>query len=97
MIRLEKVKLESLINSVLDRVWSVDKDLNLISVNQAFVNLIHNITGGELKVGDSLFSILNGFSEPTIKKFIDFHKDALTGKAFSIIDENCSYRKGVFK
>ena len=69
----EKRDKEALINSTDDLIWSVSKDLKLIAANQAFIKNIEQISGRNIKEGDSLL-----LSEAYSKEYLDFWKASYT-------------------
>lgn len=76
---------EALINSTPDLMWSVDKELRLVTANNAFLKRIKSETGLDLKTGDK---VLNAtvWSAELRKKWRGRYKRALAGEAFSVDD-----------
>ena len=76
--------LSGLINNTEDLMWSVDRELRLITSNNAFDEFIKLISGKPLFKGD--YIIAAQFSEDQRKRFPDYYKRALSGETFNIIE-----------
>ena len=76
--------LSGLINNTEDLMWSVDRELRLITSNYAFDEVIKLISGKPLFKGD--YMIAAQFSEDQQKRFPDYYKRALSGETFNIIE-----------
>gem|GEM_PF-570483 len=84
-IQKDEQSLRATINNTRDHIWSVDKDLNIIFLNQSAKEFVFNITGQTLGAGD--FVLPEGFSQAFIDTRLAHYRKALTGLAFSIVDE----------
>lgn len=77
----EKRDKEALINTTDDLIWSVNKNLNLIAANRAFIKSILITTGKIIKPGDRLLE--NEFyTHGTISIWQDLYTKALIGTPF---------------
>ena len=73
--------LKALINNTNDLMWSVDRDLRLISSNKAFDEMMKQVLGKPLKRGSNIFSI--GFDEEKLGRWTEFYYRALLGESFT--------------
>ncbi|MBS1690241.1 MAG: PAS domain S-box protein, partial [Bacteroidetes bacterium] len=85
-ILLERQNLKALLNNTKDFIWSVDKDLNVISVNEPFVDFISNFTNKVLKPGDPI--LFYDFGETIRDTWLKAYTKALAGKRVIFEDEN---------
>jgi PAS domain S-box-containing protein len=82
-IEFDQRNMDALINSTSDLMWSIDKDMKLITANRSFIEVINAMTGITLNPGDS--SLLTGsFPKQILKKWESFYKKALLGETFTI-------------
>jgi len=82
-IEFDQSNRDALINSTTDLMWSIDKDIKLITANQSFISMINAMTGITLNPGDS--PLLTGsFPKQILKKWEQFYKRALSGETFTI-------------
>lgn len=65
-----------------DLFWMIDNDMNLVYANQAYLNLMKQVSGKEKKLKEKVF--VEGFGEGYIEKWTDYYKKALTGHQFEI-------------
>jgi PAS domain S-box-containing protein len=56
IIELKQREKETIINSTTDLVWSLDKDLRIITANEAFLNSTKEYSGRVLKQGDYILN-----------------------------------------
>lgn len=84
-IQKDEQSLRATINNTRDHIWSVDKDLNIIFLNQSAKEFVFNITSQTLGAGD--FVLPEGFSQAFVDTRLAHYRKALTGKAFAIVDE----------
>jgi len=82
----EKQNLKALINNTRDFIWSVDKDLNVISANEPFVDFISSFTNKVLKPGDPI--LFYDFGEKMRSTWLNAYEKALAGKRVIFEDEN---------
>lgn len=72
----------ALINNTKDMMWSVDKELRLISSNNRFNEVVQLVRGKPMLPGDH---ILHGANPETVDLYQTFYDRALSGEAFSEI------------
>ncbi|GAB2814536.1 sensor histidine kinase [Ferruginibacter profundus] len=78
--------LNAMINNTGDMVWSVDREFNLITSNNAFNDMIETVTGQKITKG---FKMLNEeFPEDTIKRYKTYYERAFAGSTFKEIEYN---------
>lgn len=76
--------LKSLINNTDDLMWSIDKNLRLITSNKAFDAIIMLLSGKVIKKGQNV--LVPGFSEEQLKRWELFYKRAISGEIFTEIE-----------
>jgi PAS domain S-box-containing protein len=76
--------LKALINNTKDLMWSVDRDLKLITFNDAFNKVITFMSGKSLEKGKDILS--TQFTEQERQRYKLLYERALTGESFTIID-----------
>jgi PAS domain S-box-containing protein len=76
--------LEAIFNNTTDSIWSIDKDLKIISLNQIFKRSFFEAYGVELQPGFSIIDKIPGYMNELWKS--RFEK-ALNGERFSVIDK----------
>lgn len=76
--------LTALINNTHDLMWSVDKDLKLITFNDAFNRAIELTTGNPLIKGGDILS--TQFTEDQLNRYKIFYARALSGEIFTVVD-----------
>ncbi|WP_460471398.1 PAS domain-containing sensor histidine kinase, partial [Emticicia fontis] len=74
----------ALINSTDDLMWSVDKNMELITSNKAFDQLIQQVTGKALSEDNSI--IKSEFTKEQLNRYSAFFERAFAGEVFSAID-----------
>jgi PAS domain S-box-containing protein len=77
----ERKNHEALINSTADFIWSVDRDLKLISANKAFLDVMEQVTGTQLTGGDEL-EFPDFFHADEWMNWKNFYLRALSGGDF---------------
>jgi PAS domain S-box-containing protein len=87
-IEFEHRNQEALINNTKDLMWSVDKDLKLITCNEAFNQVVKYLSGNSINKGDPVLS--KGFSEKQLIRWNELYKRALSGESFTQIEYNDS-------
>ncbi len=75
---------DALINNTSDMMWSIDKELKLISANQAYVGLVKSMVGREARPGDSV--MLPEFGEEMVKIWKERYEKVLNGESFTLTD-----------
>lgn len=82
----------SIMNNTDDLVWAVDTYFKLTTFNKAYDELIHNITGRYAEVGKP--SNIAAASPRMYEKWIGWHKRAMGGEAFTVVDTVTGLRAG---
>jgi PAS domain S-box-containing protein len=80
----DRNNLSALINNTADLMWSVDKDLKLITFNDSFDRVIKPTSGQSLGKGGDILTAQ--FTEDQLKRYKIFYERALSGEIFTIID-----------
>lgn len=84
-IETMKVNLESLIDNTDDYIWSVDKNLCLLTANSPYLNRMYASIGKRPVVGESvLYPVM---PKEWNRQFKQHYKKALTGQAFTIVEQ----------
>ena len=76
--------LHALINNTRDMMWSVDRDFNLITSNQAFDGFVRSLTGNSIKKGGYVLN--QAFTKDQLERFDDFYQRAFRGETFTILE-----------
>lgn len=76
--------LHALINNTHDIIWSVDRDFNLISSNQAFDSLVERMTGEKLFTGSHLLE--HSYDRVFTKKYREYYEKAFSGQSFTELE-----------
>lgn len=74
----------ALINSTDDLMWSVDRNMDLITCNKAFEELIQQITGKSLSEDSAI--IKSEFNNEQLDRYSTFFEKAFAGEVFRTID-----------
>ncbi len=77
-----KTNQEGLINGTQDLIWSIDTRMNLIALNDAYLEMMKIATQKTLKEGDPV--IVEEFGEELVSKWKGYYKRVLSGEKFSI-------------
>lgn len=80
----DRNNLQALINNTKDLMWSVDRNFNLITSNQAFNEMIRCISGSAVENGQNIFSWELG--EAKKATYEQFYKRAFAGEAFTVTE-----------
>lgn len=83
-IEFDSNNLSALINNTGDLIWSVDRNLKLITFNDSFAKVIELTSGKPIAKGANVLS--TQFTKEQLKRYKTFYKRALAGEAFTIID-----------
>jgi signal transduction histidine kinase len=83
-IEFDRNNLAALINNTDDMMWSINKDLRLITFNQAFNKAIVLTTGKTPRKGENIPS--SHVNENRLNTFKMLYEKALTGESFTILD-----------
>ena len=81
----DRNNLSALINNTKDLMWSVNKDLKLITFNDAFNKTIEAMTGKPMAKGDHILSL--EFPEEQLDRYKTFYTKAFSGMAFTVIEQ----------
>jgi PAS domain S-box-containing protein len=84
-LRESEHNLRALINNTSDFIWSVDRDLRIIQVNQPFADFVYSFTNKILRTGDSI--LMDDFGPEMRDKWEGYFKRALSGQTFLVVDE----------
>ncbi|MGF7074562.1 PAS domain S-box protein [Mucilaginibacter sp. R-33] len=82
-----KDSLEALINNTRDHIWSVDKELRYLYMNQAYVEQVTHLTGQKPFKGEYSYKH-KGFSKQLIDDWTIYYNRALSGERYDIISES---------
>jgi PAS domain S-box-containing protein len=80
----DRNNLKALINNTNDLMWSVDRELKLITSNEAFDKMIMAMSGTTIARGDYVLS--SGFSQEQLGRFHKYYKRAFSGESFMRIE-----------
>jgi PAS domain S-box-containing protein len=80
----DKKNLSALINNTGDLMWSVDRDFNLITSNEAFDNIVKRTVGKPIAKGSNVFA--KEFSSEQLSRFKRFYERAFSGEIFTEIE-----------
>jgi PAS domain S-box-containing protein len=84
-LSFNKKNLDALINNTTDLIWSIDKNMCILSANKAFLDKFENHFGLTLNIGDKLSS--DGFNDYDTNKWEEKYDRAFKGESFTIINE----------
>ncbi|GGB15148.1 PAS domain S-box protein [Mucilaginibacter rubeus] len=82
-----KDSLEALINNTRDHIWSVDKELRYLYMNQAYVEQVTHLTGQKPFKGEYSYKH-QGFGKQLIDDWTVYYNRALSGERYDIISES---------
>jgi len=80
----DRNNLKALINNTNDLMWSVDRDLKLITSNEAFDKMIKTMSGKSVTKGSDILA--GGFSEEQLYRFRKYYERAFSGESFTLIE-----------
>ncbi len=80
----DRNNLNALINNTQDLMWSLGKDMKLITFNIPFGKAIHSLSGKSVQEGDDVLSL--DFSEEQIAKYRALYERSFAGETFSILE-----------
>jgi PAS domain S-box-containing protein len=75
-----EARLTTLIENTSDIIWSVDRDLNLTTMNSSFKKLVRDSEKKSISIGDNLRNVL---PEDIRDEWVKLHAKALNGETFS--------------
>ncbi|WPU99331.1 PAS domain S-box protein [Mucilaginibacter sp. cycad4] len=82
-----KDSLEALINNTQDHIWSIDKELRYMYMNQAYVEQVTHLTGVKPYKGQYSYKH-EGFSRQVTDDWTVYYNRALSGERYDIISES---------
>ncbi len=77
--------LNALINNTSDLIWSVDKDLRIISANQAFKEAVFKLNKIDIKPRD--YALPKELGSEVVKERLEQYNRGLKGETFTVIDK----------
>ncbi|HMH21168.1 MAG TPA: PAS domain S-box protein [Puia sp.] len=77
----DRSNLHALINNTDDPMWSVSRDFNLITSNQAFDKMVSRLSGKSIASGGTILG--PGFSASQLQMFSEFYERAFAGETFT--------------
>ena len=80
-VLFNKNNLSALINNTKDLMWSVDRDFNLITANQAFEEVMKANFGQVIVRGSSMFSV--PYPQEVLDRLKELYKKAFGGESFT--------------
>ena len=89
--QFEQKNRDALINSTEDLIWSVDKDMNLITANNPFKITFLKYSGKEIMEGNTILPY--ELDEDYINKWRDLYKQALKGESVTYINDRALENK----
>ncbi|HEY8927597.1 MAG TPA: PAS domain S-box protein [Mucilaginibacter sp.] len=82
-----KSSLEALINNTEDQIWSVDKELRYVYMNNAYRDRITHLTGHEPHRGDLSYQHA-GYTDEIIETWNGYYNRALAGEIYTVVNES---------
>jgi PAS domain S-box-containing protein len=82
-----KTSLEALINNTHDHIWSVDKEMRYVYMNDAYIRETTHLTGVEPKAGEHSY-LHKGYSDEAHHEWKAHYSQALLGEQYTIINES---------
>ncbi|GAA3971716.1 PAS domain S-box protein [Mucilaginibacter dorajii] len=87
-----KNSLEALINNTHDHIWSVDKEMRYVYMNNAYITETTHLTGVEPKEG--AYSYMHkGYTPQIHQEWKIYYQQALDGEQYTIINESIDREK----
>jgi PAS domain S-box-containing protein len=80
----DRNNLKALINNTNDMMWSVDRDLKLITSNEAFDRMVKAMSGKIVAKGSDVLA--SGFSTEQLNVFRKYYERAFSGESFTEIE-----------
>ncbi len=81
-IEFDRRNRDALINSTNDLMWSIDRNLKLITANRAFCDIIRHLTGVEIKTGDYVL-FPGAFDASEVEEWEKRYGRVLAGESFN--------------
>ncbi len=82
-LEFDRRNIDALINSLEGAMWSIDKELKLVTANRKFIHWVTRLTGEEVRLGDGLMK-LAGYDEASYTKWEQRYSRALAGETFQL-------------
>ncbi|QEC76873.1 PAS domain S-box protein [Mucilaginibacter ginsenosidivorax] len=82
-----KTSLEALINNTHDHIWSVDREMRYVYMNDAYIRETTHLTGVEPIAGAHSY-LHKGYSEEIHNEWVAYYSRALLGEQYTIINES---------
>lgn len=76
--KIDQSKVQSVLNSTSDLIWSLDSEFKIVTANKAFLDLVKNSVGWNIKPGDCLLSD-KLYDPKTLEFWKNHYKKALLG------------------
>jgi len=89
----EGQKLLSIINNTKDIIWAFDKDMNIISANQAYYDRVAYMTGGK----DYAALTSDDFGSERVAKWTAYFNRAFSGETFYVVEEEVYKNETIFE
>ncbi len=80
----DRRNLHALINNTRDLMWSIDREYNLITSNEAFDGMVAHMCGSRIEPGSCVLA--DGFTREQITRYRVCYDRAFSGDKFSILD-----------
>ncbi len=77
----DETNLSALINNTTDLIWSVDRNFNLITSNEAFDKMITHVSGKSIAKGKNILA--PGLNDELLIRFKGFYEQAFLGEIFT--------------
>jgi PAS domain S-box-containing protein len=81
-INFDSKNRDALINSTKGLLWSLDKDMRLITANKPFLSMIEAVSGTTLKPGDLIIQ-MDGYPKELSDLWTKWYQRVLSGETFS--------------
>ncbi|OOQ62244.1 hypothetical protein BC343_04155 [Mucilaginibacter pedocola] len=86
-LKHSEANLSAIIENTTDLVYSLDRDLKVITYNQLFKNTIKHVYGFDVETGVSTLDLITGFDAEMGNKWKNIYRRALDGEAQQFINE----------
>jgi PAS domain S-box-containing protein len=80
----DRNNLKALINNTNDLMWSVDRNFNLITSNEAFDKMVKVMSGRMVAKGSNVLA--TGFSNEQLNRFRKYYERTFSGQNFTVIE-----------
>nr|WP_294950021.1 PAS domain-containing sensor histidine kinase [uncultured Mucilaginibacter sp.] len=86
-LKLSEANLSAIIENTTDLVYSLDRDLKVITYNQLFKTTIKHVYGFDIVTGSSTLALISGFDAEMGEKWKAIYAKALNGETQQFINE----------